>query len=87
MIKKWIKDIFVDSKENVWNEINNRKDMPKRSQMILYMTDMGHVFVGYWNAHEKALYHHNLDFEKHKLVTVRIGLKGIVAWSDKSFRT
>lgn len=86
MIKERIKKFFFRTPEEIWHKINNRKDMPKRFQMILYITDMGHIFVGYWNAHEKALYHHNLNFEEHKLVPVRRGLKGVIAWSNKSFR-
>lgn len=64
--------------EMSWNVIESRKDMPKKSMNVLYMTDTGYYFTGYWNAHEKRLYHHNC--ENGKVISVKRSIKGIVAW-------
>ena len=82
IVKQKVEELLGIRKKKVWHEVVNRKSMPHKSQMILYKTDMGHVHVAYWNAHEKALYHHNVDFVEHKLKTVRIGLRGIVEWAN-----
>lgn len=67
-----------------WVEIKEgRKSMPKKSQEILYRTDTGYTFVGYWNAHEKAVYHYNVDFNSGKVVPHRVKrFRSIVAWTD-----
>lgn len=64
--------------EMSWNVVKNRKDMPKKSQRIVYMTDTGYCFTGYWNAHEKRLYHWN--FGDGKVVTLKRSIRDVVAW-------
>lgn len=64
--------------EMSWNVIKNRKDMPKKSMNVLYMTDTGYCFTGYWNAHERRLYHYNS--ENGKVIPIKRSIREIVAW-------
>lgn len=79
-----INSIINPRNKYIWVEIRNgRKDMPKKSQEILYRTDTGYTFVGYWNAHEKAVYHYNVDFNEGKIVSCRLKrFRSIVAWTN-----
>lgn len=83
MIASKISNILNPKDKNVWVEIREgRRSMPKKSQEIIYRTDTGFTFVGFWNAHEKAIYHYNVDFESGKVVPVRIKrFRTVVAWT------
>lgn len=66
-----------------WTKVKNRKDMPRRSQDIMYMTEDGNVFSGYWNAHEKALYSKfDRSWCESKVMFSGRGVKGVCAWTN-----
>lgn len=67
-----------------WTKVKNRKDMPCKSQDIMYMTEDGNVFSGYWNAHEKALYaKYDSEWAEDKFSLCRRGVKGVCAWTNE----
>lgn len=73
-----------------WKLLNGIKDMPKKSQKIVYMTNKGNCFIGHWDAsekclyhhQEKCLYHHQYDFDAMTVEYIKRSIEDLIAWSS-----
>ncbi len=55
-----------------WHEVRTKKDMPRRSGDILFISDMGWKYIGYWDAHKRELsvyaIRNHYDLKSHETV-------------------
>ena len=66
-----------------WHEVKNaRKDMPHNREQIIYRTDLGWNFTGWYNPHTRKLYRYSVRKGGGKVDGVEERLAGVVAWIE-----